>query len=67
MDLPHDFARCPGGNCPSRSRCLRYTRRDTAGATAPWAAMDMRREAGASACDQFLPAAPVSTFRGSEA
>lgn len=52
---------CSGNNCPSKSNCHRYTMpRD---AESVPAALYLRREAGDSACDLFLPINPVTTFK----
>lgn len=63
MKLAYDIARCHGNGCPSANNCLRYTERHVPkGVMAFFAAFPLRREAGDSACDQFRPAAVVSTF-----
>lgn len=52
---------CDGGNCPSKKNCQRYT------APRPMefnrAALWLRREAGANACDMVAWANPVTTFK----
>jgi len=62
MTLPNDIARCTGERCPSRHQCKRHTatleRRESDTLT-PYADFWARREAGASACDSFLPLAQV--------
>lgn len=59
--MPNDKARCPGNNCPSKRNCHRFTApRDQDYVEA---ALYIRREAGASACDCYLPVKPVTTFR----
>jgi hypothetical protein len=25
IELPFDYSRCPGGDCPSKDQCARYT------------------------------------------
>lgn len=62
MPLPHDVARCDGGNCPSKRNCLRYLERNTNNEYVVNAALWIRREAGASACDMVIFANPVTTF-----
>ena len=53
--------RCAGTGCPSKANCHRFTMpRDSESVPA---ALYVRREAGASACDLFLPVNPVTTFR----
>jgi len=58
MTLPNDIARCGGYRCPSRHQCKRHTatreQRESDTLT-PYAAFWARREAGASACESFLP------------
>jgi hypothetical protein len=63
MTLPADTARCEGGNCPSRFNCLRFTERKSDMERVTYAALYVRREAGASACDLVIWASPVSTFK----
>lgn len=61
--LSYDIARCTGQQCPSAANCRRYTERQVPkGVMVPMAAFYLRREAGDSACDGFMPAVPVSTF-----
>ena len=63
MPLGYDIARCTGQQCPSAANCRRYTERILPkGVMAPYSAFYLRRDAGDSACDGFLPVAPVSTF-----
>lgn len=60
--LSNDITRCDGGDCPSKKECQRYTERHTAGEYAR-AALWLRREAGADACDMIMPTAErKSTF-----
>lgn len=49
---------CTGDRCQSRQQCLRYTTRHKP-ARPVFAAFWARREAGASACDSFLPIVQV--------
>lgn len=49
---------CTGDRCQSRQQCLRYTTRHKP-ARPVFAAFWARREAGASACDSFLPLVQV--------
>lgn len=64
--------RCAGLGCPSKDRCHRY-RTDSVGGhdNVQYAAMWARREAGATACDQFVSNLPSTfdalPFRGVEA
>ena len=61
--LANDVARCTGQQCPSAANCRRYAERILPnGVMVPFAAFYLRREAGASACDGFIPIEPVSTF-----
>lgn len=64
-----DNIRCQGGNCPSKQQCNRYT--DRSNKHAPYAAFWARRDAGATACDQFFSSLPstfdAKPFRGVEA
>ena len=53
--------RCAGTGCPSKTNCHRFTMPRNEEATP--AALYVRREAGASACDLYLPVNPVTTFR----
>jgi len=62
MTLPNDICRCDGGDCPSKSNCRRYIDRGTGGEHTTNAALWCRREAGASACDSYLPVLMVTTF-----
>lgn len=62
MPLPHDVARCDGGNCPSKRNCKRYLERKSKGDYVVNAALWIRREAGASACDMVIFDNVVSTF-----
>lgn len=62
MTLPNDIARCTGDCCPSRHQCKRHTatlERSESNTLTPYAAFWARREAGASACDSFLPLVQV--------
>lgn len=61
MTLPINAARCDGGNCPSKKNCQRYTAPRSEDFTR--AALWLRREAGASACDMVIFVEPVTTFR----
>ena len=62
MELPNDVARCPGTGCQSAMNCRRYTERAAIDDRTPMAALHLRREAGADACDQVIPVQRVSTF-----
>lgn len=63
MSLSYNKARCSGQQCPSANNCRRYTERHVPkGVIASFAALYLRREAGDSACDQFIPVEVVSTF-----
>lgn len=63
MTLLADITRCDGGNCPSKAECRRYTERNTAGDYTSYAALWIRREEGADACDMIIPTAERrSTF-----
>lgn len=55
------FSTCEGSKCPSKNNCRRHTERKNTDAVP--AALWIRREAGASACDMYLPVASVSTFK----
>ena len=61
--LSLDATRCDGGNCPSKSNCHRYTDRKTKGDYIINAALWVRREAGANACDMVIFINQVSTFK----
>jgi hypothetical protein len=60
--LSADVARCDGGNCQSKKNCRRYTERKTNSDYIVNAALWVRRDAGASACDMYRPVEVVSTF-----
>ena len=60
--LSTDVSRCEGGSCPSKDNCRRYTERKVQGDYVVNAALWLRREAGASACDSYLPVRVISTF-----
>lgn len=62
MELANDVARCDGGNCPSKKNCKRYLERRAKGDYIVNAALWIRREAGASACDMVNWDNPVTTF-----
>ncbi len=63
MSLPYDEARCTGQQCPSAANCRRHTERQIPkGVVANFAPLYLRREAGADACDQYMPVVLVSTF-----
>lgn len=66
-NLPTDVTRCDGGNCPSKANCRRYTERFVKADYVSRAALWLRREAGASACDLYMPIEVVSTFKAEEA
>lgn len=55
------FSTCEGSKCPSKNNCRRFTERNRHESIA--AALWLRREAGTSACDMYLPIEVVSTFR----
>lgn len=55
------FSTCEGSKCPSKTNCRRYTERNSHESVA--AALWLRREAGTSACDMYLPIEVVSTFK----
>lgn len=55
---PHIDFMCAGTGCQSRNQCLRYTMRATQ-ERAVFAAFWARREAGATACESFMPAIQV--------
>ena len=55
------FSTCEGSKCPSKDNCRRHIDRNRYEAVP--AALWIRREAGASACDMYLPVASVSTFK----
>ena len=55
------FSTCEGIKCSSKDNCRRHTERNRYEAVP--AALWIRREAGASACDMYLPVASVSTFK----
>lgn len=56
------FTICDGGNCPSKTNCKRYTERKCHPETMP-AALWVRREAGANACDMVSWVKAVTTFK----
>ena len=58
------FTSCEGSKCPSAKNCRRYTERNSHESVP--AALWIRREAGASACDMYLPIEVVSTFKADE-
>ena len=62
--LSADVARCEGNNCPSKNNCRRYTERNSHESVP--AVLWIRREAGTSACDMYLPIEVVSTFNAVE-
>lgn len=53
------FTNCLGTNCPSKNNCKRFVDREEHSIPA---AIHARREAGASACDMYLPIKVLSTF-----
>jgi len=55
------MAYCDGGNCPSKKNCQRYTAKRPAEYLR--AALWLRRDAGASACDMVVFNAIVTTFK----
>ena len=61
-------ARCSDlvNNCPSRDNCRRYTERGHNMDGIPAASLNCRREAGASACDLWMPISRVSTFSAAQ-
>lgn len=64
--------RCAGLGCPSMKHCNRYCTDAVGGADdIEYAALWVRREAGATACDQFISSLPstfeAKPFRGVEA
>ena len=59
--MTHSFTTCEGMNCPSKKNCKRYTERKREDALP--AAIWIRREAGSSACDMYLPIVVISTFK----
>ena len=62
MSLSPTIARCDGGTCPSQRNCKRYLERKSKGDYVVNAALWLRREAGASACDMVIFDKPVTTF-----
>lgn len=63
MTLPNDITRCTGDRCQSRMQCLRHiASRQPAADNKPtlYAAFWARREAGASACESFIPLVELS-------
>lgn len=56
------FTTCEGGNCPSKKNCRRYTERKQHKETIA-AALWIRRDAGASACNMVEWTKPVTTFK----
>ena len=61
MSLSPTIARCDGGNCPSQRNCKRYLQRQMTDGCFK-AALWLRREAGASACDLVIWDKPVTTY-----
>lgn len=59
MTTPQTLCNHQGNTCPSRDHCQRHTAPRSAESVA--AALNARREAGASACDMFVSSLP-STF-----
>ena len=55
------FSTSEGSKCPSKDNCSRHTERNRYEAVP--AALWIRREAGASACDMYQPINSVSTFK----
>lgn len=55
------FSTCEGSKCPSKANCRRHTERNYHESIP--AALWVRREAGASACDMYVPVEVVSTFK----
>ncbi len=55
------FSTCEGQKCPSANNCRRFVERKSQESVP--AALWVRREAGASACDMYLPITVVSTFK----
>lgn len=67
MNLTYDITRCDGGDRPSKNQCRRYTDRRTAGEYTSRAALWVRREAGADACDMIMPTIDrSSTFEAND-
>lgn len=57
--VDYSMSHCAGTNCPSLSNCQRFT----PNLTNDLAALHVRREAGATACDRFLPIKLITTFK----
>ena len=55
------FSTCEGSKCPSKDNCRRHTDRKNTDAVP--AALWIRREAGSSACDLYLPIDTTTTFK----
>ena len=55
------FSTCEGSKCPSKNNCRRHTERKNTDAVP--AALWIRREAGSSACDLYLPIDTTTTFK----
>lgn len=63
MTINTDICRCTGTGCPSRDNCERSAYPVPRGAIVTTAALYVRREPGATACDQYIPIADRSTFK----
>ena len=67
MTYSTPFATCSrmANTCPSKRNCHRHEKARSE--EFPDAALNVRREAGATACDMFMPInTPVSTFAANE-
>lgn len=58
------FSTCEGIRCHSKDNCRRHIERKNTEAVP--AALWLRREAGDSACDMYLPIEVVRTFKADE-
>lgn len=65
--LENYVARCDGGNCPSKKNCRRYAERISNDLYMVRAALWLRRDAGASACDMVIWIDRVTTFKDATA
>lgn len=65
MNISSNFARCDGGNCPSKMNCRRYVEPIVNHDYTVKAALWVRRDAGANACDLVEWVNTVTTFKES--
>lgn len=58
------FSTCEGSKCPSQKNCRRHVERNIHESVP--AALWIRRDPGASACDMYMPINVMSTFASAD-